>query len=155
MEIYKSLLESDDAASWEQAYLTYVTNGKVNIDEYVLDWIMARFQIPESEEYSIFTPHIIVDGALLNVRIKIETQYQGKSRFVQVLVWTRGELNPGFECLHEPDAANSRFESIGNPQIDTPNYRKWEEYLLVKLSHEVLFEKGGLDAIIEAIHRHR
>lgn len=155
MENYKVWLSTEDSALWEHAYLDYVTHGIVSIDEYVIDWIGERIKIPESQDYSIFAANVILDAVLLNIQVQIGTQYQGRNRFVYMMLWTSGSLHPSFEYIHEPDEANSRFESIGNPSIDTHNYRIWEEYLFMKLSSEILFEKGGLDAIIEAIHRHR
>src|SRR5690606_4950322 len=128
MENYQAWLASDDPALWEQTYLHYVTRGVVSIDEYVLDWLSHRVELPASKEYSIFSPNVLVDTALLNVRVKLGTQSQGKTRYVYMMVWTDGELHPGFEYLHEPDEENKRFESIGNPFIDGPNYRIWEEY---------------------------
>jgi hypothetical protein len=42
---------------------------------------------------------------------------------------------------------------VGNPIIDSVNYRKWEEFLLYKMLSEILLEHGGLDAIATGIRK--
>ncbi len=155
MDNYLQLIQSDEPMHWEESYLSYVTSGQVGIDEWVLDWIANRFCFPESQEYSIFSPNVLIDNALLNVRFLVNTRHQGRNRYLYVAILQTGDLHPTFEYLTEPNPENQRFESVGNPLIDTPNYRIWEEYLACSLLAEALFEQKALDAFIEAIHRHR
>ncbi len=67
--------------------------------------------------------------------------------------WSGEELYPYFEYTQDPDHKNIRFESVGNPIIDSVNYRKWEEFLLYKMLSEILLEHGGLDAIATGIRK--
>lgn len=155
MATYHEWLASEDQANWEEAYLKYVNRGQLGIDDLVLDWLWHRIQFPESKEYSIFSPHLMVDAALVNVQLKLGSFHQDKVRYVRMEVFNQGSLHPDFEVTAVPESQDKRFPSVGNPFIDEPNYRWWEEYLFFKLTAKALHDLGGLDAIIEAIHRGR
>jgi hypothetical protein len=152
--IYTEWLASDDQGLWEQAYLNYVAAGKVAVDEWILEWLKNRIKLPASKDYSLFSPNELINEALMGVKIKLIVFSKVKDRILRLEVYRSGDYHPYYEISHSPDALNSRFESIGNPIIDTPNYRCWEEYLFYKLFSEILFDEGGLDAIIEGVHSH-
>jgi hypothetical protein len=151
---YHKYLSSSKPELWEQAYLSYVAQGKVSIDEWVLDWLWYRIQMPDTKEYSIFTPQNIIYANLMGIQVGLIVYHQSKERFVELQLFKSGDFHPYFEFANKADAQNNRFESVGNPIIDTPNYRWWEEYLFFKLTSEILFEHKGLDAIIEGVRRH-
>jgi len=138
---------------WEKAYLEFVREGLVGIDKWILLWFWNNIMIPESREYSIFSPNVAIDKNLLNVHIKLGCFHQNRSRFIRICFWTDEDIYPYFDVSQEPDQLNSRFESVGNPIIDSVNYRGWEEYLLYRMIAELLLEKGGIDAIVEGIRR--
>ncbi len=153
-QLYQECIDSNDPGLWEQLYMEFVTKGIVNIDQWILDWMWARTQLPESQDYSIFSPHKVIDAALVGVKVELMTMHQKKVRYVRLALSQSGSLHPDFEYVHQPDSLNQRFESVGNPFIDTPNYRWWEEYLFFKLSSEILFDHGGLDAFVELLRKH-
>ena len=152
--IYKTYLESDDPSMWEQLYMQYVSRGQLSIDDWIMDWMWARMELPESKDYSIFSPHKVIDANLIGVKVELSTLHQKKVRYVRLALSQHGSLHPDFEYYHQPDELNKRFESVGNPFIDTPNYRWWEEYLFYGLTSEILFKYGGLDAFVELLRRH-
>lgn len=152
--VYQSYIESNDPSLWEQIYMEFVSKGQVSIDEWILDWMWARIQLPESEDYSIFSPNKIMEANLMGVKVELSTLHQKKVRYVRLALSQHGSLHPDFECYHQPDEENKRFESVGNPTIDTPNYRWWEEFLFFKLTHEILFDQAGVDAFVELLRRH-
>jgi hypothetical protein len=152
--IYKTYLESDDPSLWEQLYVEFVSRGRVSIDEWILDWMWERISLPESEDYSIFSPNKVIDANLMGVKVELSTLHQKKVRYVRLALSQHGSLHPDFEYFHQPNETNKRFESVGNPFIDTPNYRWWEEYLFFSLTSEILFQHGGLDAFVELLRKH-
>jgi len=138
---------------WERAYYEFVLEGKAGIDDWIFLWFWHNIKIPESKEYSIFSPNAPINNSLLNIKIQLACFHQGKKRYLKMNCWSGEELYPYFEYTQDPDHKNIRFESVGNPIIDSVNYRKWEEFLLYKMLSEILLEHGGLDAIATGIRK--
>jgi hypothetical protein len=150
---FEEHMNSGKAEYWEKAYFEFVCNGSVGIDEWILHWFWNNIKFPKSKEYSIFSPNIFINSTLLNVKIQLSSFHQGKNRYLKMSCLNNSDYYPFFEFNHSPDEMNNRFESVGNPMIDNINYRSWEEYLVYKLLTEILFENGGMDAIVEGIRR--
>lgn len=147
-------MASDDAALWEEAYHKFISAGLSGIDEWLLFWLNYRIKLPVSLDYSIFKANEPLDAVLMGIRTKLSLFHLGKERILRAELYRQGDYHPYFECEKCPDSLNKRFESVGNPMIDKPNYRKWEEFLFYKLLSEILFDENCLDAFIEGIRKH-
>jgi hypothetical protein len=150
---FETWLSTDDAAYWEKTYYEHVLNSTVGVDEWILHWIWNNIKIPTSKEFSIFSPNMLTNKTLMKVKIEISCFHQGKTRYLKMCCYNENEFYPYYEITNAPDTTNFRFESVGNPLIDTVNYRLWEELLLFKLLSEILLEHGGIDALAEGIRR--
>ena len=152
MSVEKWLI-TDDAAYWEKIYYDYILNASIDFEEWIFQWFWSNLKLPTSKEFSIFSPNIPVNKNLMKVRIELNCFHQGKTRYLNMSCFNENEFYPYFEYTQSPDTTNIRFESVGNPIVDSINYRLWEEFLFFKLLSEILIEHGGIAAVASGIRR--
>lgn len=145
-------LKVKDPSLWEESYRAHVQSGRVAIDNWVLWLLWYQIDWP-GVEYSVFYQGVITQIKLMDIHINVNIGHEEKMRFVELTVYSQNEYHPDFQHKQLVSEETWRFPSIGNPTIDKPNYRWWEEYLFCKLYSLILFEFGGLDHLIEQLHR--
>lgn len=153
MEKLQKLLQDKENASWEIGFRDYVHTGKVAIDDFLWEWLYERIEWPD-EDFSIFSKdNIYVQTNFLGVNIVIRTGDENQRRFVHTAMFVSNAYHPDFEVTAQVTEAEWRFPSVGNPYIDAPNYRWWEQLLFCKLLRRTFEDEQGLDFLIEQIRR--
>ena len=147
------LLKDKDPSSWEIAYRDYVQNGRAAIDDFLWSWIWYRIEWPEVD-YSLFNKdNVYIKCNFLGINILVHTGDDNQRRFVRIAMYESNPYHPDFETIEQVSEEAWRFESIGNPFIDRPNYKWWEQMLFCKLLRQGLDDRKGLDFLIEQIMR--
>lgn len=153
MENLQTLLQDNQPASWEIGFQEYVRTGRVAIDDFLWEWLYERIEWPD-KEYSIFNKdNIYVQTNFLGVNITIRTGDIRQRRFVHTAMFVSNAYHPDFEVTAQVEENKWRFPSVGNPFIDEPNYRWWEQMLFCKLLRQTFEDHKGLDFLIEHIRR--
>ncbi|MCP4438103.1 MAG: hypothetical protein GY810_04095 [Aureispira sp.] len=145
-------LKVKDPGQWESSYREHVQRGEVAIDDWVWWWLWHQINWP-GKDFSVFHQGVITEIKLMDINIRLVLGHENKMRFVELIVYSQNEYHPDFHHKQLVDPEQWRFPSIGNPAVDKPNYRWWEEYLFCKLYSQILIDHNGLDHIIEQLHR--
>lgn len=146
---WREFLAQANPASWEESYRKHVLTGVIGDAEWWYMWLWNRLVLP-NEQYSLFnTKEPIIRVEWIGTMIEVKASYEGKNRLVLMRVFGDNPYHPDIEYEAQVTPEERRFPSVGNPFIDEPNYRQWEEWLLVKLFHNILEQQKGLSFLID------
>lgn len=145
---WKVQLSQQDPGVWEHSYRAHVLQGNIADEVWIETWLEQRMTMP-SKQYSIFNSALpIIEAQWLETHLLVEANAEGKERLVNVQIFGQNPYQPDFQATIPVANHERRFYSIGNPFIDEPNYRLWEELLFAKLLSAALYEEKGLDFLI-------
>jgi len=149
----EELLKKENPAHWEAAFRDFVQNGNVAIDDFLWQWLWNRIAWT-NDDYSLFyNKEPLLKANIFGVTITITVGDEKKKRFVEVSLFESNPYHPDFEEIVVVGEHEWRFSSIGNPYLDEPNYKFWEQALFCKLVNIALEERKGLDFLIERSRR--
>lgn len=149
----EEILQKEDPAYWEAAFRDFVQNGTVSIDDFLWQWLWYRVTWSNGDYSLFYNKKPLLKANLFGVSITITVGDENKRRFVEVSLFESNPYHPDFEEIVAVEKHESRFSSIGNPYIDEPNYKFWEQALFCKLVNIALEERKGLDFLIERSRR--
>lgn len=149
----EELLQKEDPAHWEAAFRDFVQHGTTPVDDFLWQWLWSRITWT-NDDYSLFyNKEPLLKANIFEVTITITVGYENKRRFIEVSLFESNPYHPDFEEIVAVGKHEWRFSSIGNPYIDEPNYKFWEQALFCKLVNIALEERKGLDFLIERSRR--
>jgi len=151
---YDSLIQSSASSDWERAYFYYVARGEKSIDEWIIDFLAAHIQLPESRKFSLFFSHTFFNEAIMSLPMQIYSRHEGRKRILGLQIADSSQIQARFAAEIEPQPQNARFHSTGNPLVDEENYRLWEELLFFQMCRRLLYDSGALDFIVHEIRQH-
>lgn len=149
----EEILQKEDPAYWEAAFRDFVQNGSVSIDDFLWQWLWYRVTWSNGDYSLFYNKKPLLKANLFGVSITITVGDENKRRFIEVSLFENNPYHPDFEEIVAVEQHESRFSSIGNPYIDEPNYKFWEQALFCKLVNIALEERKGLDFLIERSRR--
>jgi|GEM_PF-3897711 len=150
---YDSLIQSSASSDWERAYFYYVAPGQKTIDEWMVDFLAAHLELPESRKFSLFSPHTFFNQAVMGLPLQIYSRHEGRKRILGLQIADSSQIQARFATEIEPLPQNQRFHSTGNPLIDDENYRLWEELLFFQMCRRLLYTTGALDFMVHEIRQ--
>lgn len=146
---WREYLKQTNPASWEDSYRKHVLTGVIGDEEWWYTWLWHRLMLP-GKQYSLFNAEQpVIQAEWIGTVIEVQTNYEGKQRFVIMRIFGDNPYHPDMEYYAEVTKEEQRFPSVGNPFIDEPNYRQWEQWLLAKLFHHILDHQKGLSFLID------
>lgn len=149
----EELLQKENPAHWEAAYRDFVQNGTTPVDDFLWQWIWNRITWTD-DDYSLFyNKEPLLKAHLFEVTITITVGHENKRRFIELSMFESNPYHPDFEEIVAVGKHEARFSSIGNPYLDEPNYKFWEQALFCKLVNTAFEERKGLDFLIERSRR--
>jgi hypothetical protein len=149
----EELLQKEDPAYWEAAFRDFVQNGSVPIDVFIWQWLWYRVTWSNGDYSLFYNKEPLLKANLFGLSISITVGDENKRRFIEMSMFESNPYHPDFEEIVAVKKHAARFSSIGNPYLDEPNYKFWEQALFCKLVNIALEERKGLDFLIERSRR--
>ncbi len=144
-------LSQNNPSAWEHSLKETVYKDLLAINDWLNCWLLCRINWPNTDYSLFYSGTVIIESSLLGTHIQLKSGDKHKRRFLKLILYKDNPYHPDFEATAEIAAHEWRFPSIGNPYIDEPNYKKWEQLVFAKLFHQLLQEHHGMDFFIESI----
>ena len=143
------VLAQNDSEAWERSLKDTIQEDAFDLEDWIYVWIYHRLQWPDSDFSLFYTNTILMEASIKGLTIRLKSGDTNKRRWLILSIYKDNPYHPDYEEKAQVSPEEWRFPSVGNPYIDEPNFKVWEQMLFAKLFSTLLIKQKGLEFLIE------